>query len=72
MRGVPVAALILLAANWTHAQTAAAARAEPDPTEEAGAPGWVFTPSIGVGASHDSNVLLLAVPDSPPGTSECR
>jgi hypothetical protein len=29
-------------------------------------PGWVFTPSIGVGGSWDSNVLLANVGDEPP------
>ena len=37
--------------------------------DEAATPGWVFVPSIGVGASHDTNVLLLAVPDHPPRDS---
>ena len=43
----------------------AAAQTGPE-TEEPSVPGWVFTPSIGVGVSRDTNVLLLTVPDNPP------
>ena len=68
LRGGAVAALLLAAADWTRAQSVTGAQATVT-TEEAATPGWIFAPSIGVGASHDSNVLLLAVPDDPPRDS---
>jgi hypothetical protein len=68
LRGGAVAAILLAAADWTRAQGVTGGQATVT-TEEVATPGWIFAPSIGVGAFHDSNVLLLAVPDDPPRDS---
>ena len=68
LRGGAAAALLLSAADWTRAQSVTGAQTTVS-AEEAATPGWVFAPSIGVGASYDTNVLLLAVPDNPPRDS---
>jgi hypothetical protein len=67
LRAGAAVALLLVAADRTHAQGVTGAQAVAG--ENAATPGWVFAPSIGVGASHDTNVLLLAVPDNPPRDS---
>lgn len=64
LRASAAVVLLLAAADWTQAQGVTGAQTATP--AEAATPGWVFAPSIGIGASRDTNVLLLAVPDNPP------
>lgn len=60
--GPVLAAILVLWPSSLAAQAFTPVNPEAPPT-----PGWVFTPSIGVGGAWDDNVLLVNPGDRPPG-----